>query len=927
MPTLVLALGIALKGALVLAVALLLSRLLRGQSAALRHTVWTAAFLSLLLIPLLSLALPPLRVLPAGWPDAGPAVFAMPTAAPAAPASAAPETPVAAAAAPMAPEAPVAVVAPAPMAAEAPVAVVAPATTPPEAPVAVVAPAEPPAIRAAPAGPAPARAPAFARGVGRAAMAAAPAKAAWSGLGRGGFGDEAASFLVVLWLAGAGLALGWVAFSEIAVRWLARGARPADAPEWALLADELDDAGLLPAGTRLLEVDRRVVPFTFGLMTPVVLLPRAGRAWTREHRRHVLTHELAHIRRRDCLTHFLGRVACALHWFNPLAWVALREARLEREHACDDAVLGAGSRASGYAESLLATARAFQAPAGLTSAGLALTRRSHLSERLLAVLDPSRSRTGPRPGALGAVAAAGLLITLPVAALAPASGSARWSEAPAAAGATSAVGSAPAEAPLLAVRAGTLPVPAILDQLDAVDGAIAAPPGLVSQDPEICPVLEDGRARTVHVTSTMSITGQGSARNGNDSFVVWSGDRCSVVIHLTGKPTFTADESDLASLDRGRFTITHDDDGVDRVYDVRAQGGDLERAYTVDGKPAPMDAGFAHWRSVLILEYIRRSGYDVEGRTRRILDRAGVQGVLDEIGHLTSDWAAGQYFRTLLATGRVTDADAARVLDLAGRRLESDYELGRVLAAVPARRLEHEPARRAFVAAVRTMESDYEKRKALGTILETGSPSPALTGQLLEIAQTIESDYELASLLIGLADRGAVTGEFDAAYLGAVRTIESDYEKHRVLSALLKSGPRSQATLRGGLEAAATIGSDYELGRWLTEVATAAGGVPDDLRPAYFGAVRSIESSHERSQVLMAAVATRQTTPALVQDVIEAAGGIDSDYELATVLTALAERGLVTDSVKPAFRQVLDRIESKYERSRVLAALGERATN
>lgn len=375
-----------------------------------------------------------------------------------------------------------------------------------------------------------------------------------------------------------------------------------------------------------------------------------------------------------------------------------------------------------------------------------------------------------------------------------------------------------------------------------------------------------------------------------------------------------------------RFTITHTDDDVDRVYDVRFRAGDLERTYTVDGRTAPMDAAFERWRAALVLEYIRRSGYDAVGRTRRILSQRGVDGVLDEIAHIASDWAAGQYFRALLESGRVTGDEAGRVIDAAGSALDSDYELGRVLATVPPALLEAEPARRAFVGAVRTMDSDYEKRRALDAILQTGSLSPTLTGQLLEVAGSIESDYELASLLVGLADRGAVTGQFDSAYMAAVKTIESDYEKHRVLSALLKSGPRSPATLQAGLEVGATIESDYELGRWLSEVAGSAGGISEALRPAFFAAVRSIESSHERSQVLLAALAIRNPPPALVADVVDAAAGIDSDFELAQVLATIAQRGLVTEPVKPAFRRVLDKVESSYERQRVLAALGERAT-
>ena len=52
------------------------------------------------------------------------------------------------------------------------------------------------------------------------------------------------------------------------------------------------------------------------------------------------------MKRRDCLTHVIAQLACALYWFNPLAWIAARHVRTERERACDDLVLACGTRGS-----------------------------------------------------------------------------------------------------------------------------------------------------------------------------------------------------------------------------------------------------------------------------------------------------------------------------------------------------------------------------------------------------------------------------------------------------------------------------------------------------------------------------------------------------------------------------------------------------
>src|SRR5260370_6837174 len=90
-----------------------------------------------------------------------------------------------------------------------------------------------------------------------------------------------------------------------------------------------------------------------GCWQPTVFLPAAARDWTTERRDVVLTHELAHLAGRDPLRHALARVAVALYWFHPLAWIAAARASAAREAACDEAVIATGVRPSTYARILL----------------------------------------------------------------------------------------------------------------------------------------------------------------------------------------------------------------------------------------------------------------------------------------------------------------------------------------------------------------------------------------------------------------------------------------------------------------------------------------------------------------------------------------------------------------------------------------------
>lgn len=77
-------------------------------------------------------------------------------------------------------------------------------------------------------------------------------------------------------------------------------------------------------------------PMTLGILRPNIYLPSGLSA---ANRHAILAHENAHIRRRDTLTKPLFYAVACLHWFNPLAWLALAQYERCMESACDEAAL------------------------------------------------------------------------------------------------------------------------------------------------------------------------------------------------------------------------------------------------------------------------------------------------------------------------------------------------------------------------------------------------------------------------------------------------------------------------------------------------------------------------------------------------------------------------------------------------------------
>lgn len=112
---------------------------------------------------------------------------------------------------------------------------------------------------------------------------------------------------------------------------------------------------------RSLEVrlsDQIVSPLTYGVLHPVILLPKNLDDSDEETLHAILLHEYVHVRRFDGIMKILFAAALCIHWWNPLVWVLYVFANRDMELSCDASVicqLGTDHRVS-YALTLIAMA-------------------------------------------------------------------------------------------------------------------------------------------------------------------------------------------------------------------------------------------------------------------------------------------------------------------------------------------------------------------------------------------------------------------------------------------------------------------------------------------------------------------------------------------------------------------------------------------
>jgi beta-lactamase regulating signal transducer with metallopeptidase domain len=689
------------------------------------------------------------------------------------------------------------------------------------------------------------------------------------------------SLVLPVWLTGVALVLIALTIGLVRIAWLGRTASPVQDERWLTLVEELARSIGLRKHVRLLQSSGPAMPMTWGIRRPVILLPSDVDEWPAERRRDVLLHELAHVKRHDFLTQLIARVACAVYWFHPLVWLAATRLREERERACDDHVLRAGTKPSAYATNLLEIARVLRASPTTSLASVAMARPAQLATRLLDVLDARRCRDTLSPRAAAPAWILAALVVVPLAAVAP-----RVAQ------------PTPRASPLFA----TAPI----------------------VTPSVRPVVRRAERDTLRGCSGQTTHSHSSTQVENDDVTISTNvGGCTIHLASVGKFAFNEDLTDIASVAAGGQVVVEVDYGAhDRRLTIRrGNDGTLERIYKVDGDVRPFDAEAKTWFTETITYLFRRTGYMAEERARWILDRRSIQGLIDEFGELQGDYTRRIYYQAAVESGKLDVAGYERLVGLAAQTIDSDYELAELLIAVSKAQPLTERMQVGFVSAAKSIGSDYERHRVLKAALSRRDLTPAVEAGMLDAAVDINSDYELATLLIELNEARHIDDAVRPAFFKAANSLQSDYEHRRVLGAVVSREGMSPAMLLDVLESAKTISSDYELAELLTEVGGAY-VLDDALRPAFFAAANTLNSDYEHGRTLLSVVERGDVTRPVALAVLESAKGISSDHELSELLIAVIRRVPMDDTVRAAVQADAETIGSQYDRGRVYEALG-----
>lgn len=210
--------------------------------------------------------------------------------------------------------------------------------------------------------------------------------------------------ICALWAIGAGVAMARLLAGLRQVRAIRKSCTVIDPAQLDTSLQErvrkvLEQSGMSRGASRpvrIAESDKVRVPAAIGFWRPMIVFP----SWalcelSPDELNAILIHELAHLRRKDDWTNLFQKIVRAVFFFHPAVWWIDARLTLEREMACDDAVLAETGNSRAYASCLIGLLEKSCAHRGWAMAQAAVHHAHDAALRIAQILDPHRDPRRP----------------------------------------------------------------------------------------------------------------------------------------------------------------------------------------------------------------------------------------------------------------------------------------------------------------------------------------------------------------------------------------------------------------------------------------------------------------------------------------------------------------------------------------------------
>lgn len=433
------------------------------------------------------------------------------------------------------------------------------------------------------------------------------------------------------------------------------------------------------------------------------------------------------------------------------------------------------------------------------------------------------------------------------------------------------------------------------------------------------------------------------------------GGMSSFSVETRGKMEVTDDDKDIKSMSPdGYLEITKTVFGSKRTLVISPTPSGLKREYYEGRTSVPFEPEGRKWLGEILPEIVRTTTLAAESRVNRIYKNNGVNGVLDEIRTIESDYVRAHYANLLVNVNQPVQ-NLAVIITEVGSIMESDHYLTEFLTKNLKLFLPSREAMHAVFTATKNMDSDHYRTEVIKEALYLGPPSLDNVSAALEATDKMESDHYKTEVLTSLLRQSNLTDAVIAEMINTTKGMESDHYRTVVLTKALSKPGLSSTSFQRVLESVKVMDSDH----YKTEVMTSLLGntLAPDMQTLLIAATSSIESDHYITvvgkQILRKVPLTDEAFKALLEEmskhqsdyyraeflktaadrpgvtkanllvILQGAAEIESDHYITEVLTTLAPtlRTLNDSSLKDAYRATAKKIRSETYYGRALRAI------
>ena len=402
----------------------------------------------------------------------------------------------------------------------------------------------------------------------------------------------------------------------------------------------------------------------------------------------------------------------------------------------------------------------------------------------------------------------------------------------------------------------------------------------------------------------------------------WSFNRSFIEITSSTEVFYNEDYSDVARLGRkASFKLIDNRSGKTYQFELSSSdGAAITRTLLINKKKSAWDAHAQNTFSKTLQFAVQELGLEASNRAKSILKHKGSEGLLAEIEALPKEHVSQLYLAELFRSNQATPEVVAKALSIVSRKFSFDYNKAQAICNLTATHLQNPEVKTLAYQILGSFSSNYEQTRSSLHLLKLGTARPSI----LEAAKRMNSDYEKTRILIEVAPSVPADPTIVSPFFQLLDSVHSDFERSRTLQSVLASKtPLSAELLSQTLTAAQKLKSGFERTQFLKRFLNARPESPahDPLPEGFFTMLDSIDSSHDRRQVITEIVQRRRSDkPSLIR-CLKAISRFQNEFDKASALIELVPQAAQDEELKDHLIQAAKTLRSDFERGRVRAAL------